>query len=241
MRAIVLAAGEGRRLAPFVSGLPKPMAPLGGRPLLEYTLALLRHHGVQEVAINLHHLGDAIATHFGDGRRFGLRLHYLRERRLTGTAGAVRQLRGFLGAESFLVLYGDVLTDLDLTELAAFHRRHRSVATIALCALDDPSKRGVVQLARGDRVTGFVEKPRNWLTPWSNGGIYVLEAGVLEHIPANCEYDFGRDLFPRLLMKGLPIRAFRGRGYLRDIGEPQSYLQAERDLRRGECSTYVDQ
>ena len=240
MRAVVLAAGEGRRLAPLGLEVPKPMAPLRDRPLLEYTLALLRHHGVSEVAINLYHLPEAIPAHFGDGNSAGMRLHYLRETWLSGSAGAVRQLRHFLDGEPFLVLYGDVLTDMNLTDFISFHRRRRPVATIAVGELDDPASRGVVDLSQGDWVRGFVEKPSSAFSPWANGGIYVLEPVVLDYISPNQVCDFGQDVFPRLLAAGLPISAYRVRGYLRDIGEPEQYFRAQTQLESGECLTYVD-
>ena len=240
MKGVVLAAGEGRRLAPLGLSVPKPMALLQGRPLLEYTLALLRYHGVREVAINLFHLPHTIPAYFGDGDRMGVRLHYLRETSLSGSAGAVAQLRQFLGREPFLVLYGDVLTDLDLAEFIAFHRRRQPVATIAIAELDDLSSRGVVQLTEDGWVRRFIEKPRHPPSPWANGGIYVLEPSVLDYISPGRACDFGHDIFPRLLADGLSIGAYPVPGYLRDIGEPEQYLQAQCDLQRGECVTYVD-
>ena len=244
VKAVVLAAGEGRRLAHLGLGVPKPMAPLRSRPLLEYTLALLRHHGIHHVAINLYHLSEAIPAYFGDGSRMGLRLHYLRETWLSGTAGAVKQFSRFLDGEPFLVLYGDVLTDLDLADFTAFHRRQQPVATIAVAALDDPSSRGIVQLTEDNRVLDFTEKPHlpcsSWVKPWANGGVYVLEPAVLDYVPLGQGYDFGRDVFPRLLAEGLPVSAYCVRSYLRDIGEPEQYFRAQGDLKRGECVTYVD-
>jgi len=240
LKGVVLAAGEGRRLASLGLGVPKPMALLQGRPLLEHTLALLRHHGIREVAINLYQLPRIIPAYFGDGDRVGMRLHYLRETWLSGSAGAVGQLRRFLGREPFLVLYGDVLTDMDLADLMAFHRRRQPVATIAVAELDDLSSRGVVRLTEDGWVREFVEKPRHPPSPWANGGIYVLEPLVLDYVLPGRACDFGRDLFPRLLAEGLPISAYCVPGYLRDIGEPEQYFRAQRDLQRGECVTYVD-
>jgi NDP-sugar pyrophosphorylase family protein len=240
VKGVVLAAGEGRRLAPLDLGVPKPMAPLGGRPLLDYTLALLRHYGICDVAINLHHLPEAIPAYFGDGSSMGMRLHYLRETWLSGSAGAVRRFLPFLGQEPFLVLYGDVLTDMNLSDFIAVHRRRQPIATIAVARLDDPSNRGIVQITQDGSVCGFMEKPGYAASAWANGGVYVLDPLVLDYVPPGRAYDFGHDLFPRLLKEGLPVVAYHVPGYLRDIGEPEQYLQAERDLQRGECMTYVD-
>ena len=131
MKAMILAAGEGTRLRPLTELCPKPMLPIGGRPLLEYLLKLLRSHGVKEVAINLHYCPEAVTSHFGDGSGLGMKIAYSHEKELLGTAGALRKMASFLD-DTFLVLCGDLLTDTDLTSLAEFHRWRGAVATTAL-------------------------------------------------------------------------------------------------------------
>jgi NDP-sugar pyrophosphorylase family protein len=242
MKAVVLAAGSGSRLAPLELGVPKPLAPISGRPLLDYSLGLLRQHGIRDVAINLWHLGDQIAARYGDGRALGLNIHYLFETSLSGTAGAVRQLKGFLQDDDFLVFYGDLLTDVDLTEMMRVHVCSGADATIAIRDLDDPKSRGVVWLGDANRITRFVEKPGEAVTGpcGANAGIYVLANSVLHDIPEQEQADFGRDVFPYLLNKQSRLFAYRIPGVLFDIGQPQDYAIAECAFRQGRVRSYAD-
>lgn len=237
-RALILAAGEGTRLRPLTLDRPKPMVPIAGRPLLEHTIAWLRSHGVCEIAINLHHCPEAIVRHFGDGAACGVRITYSYEERLLGTAGAVRRLAGFFAEEPFLVIYGDVLTDLDLGRLLAFHRDRarrdpRIAATIGLYRVPNPTEVGLVGLGPDGRVTRFLEKPRpaEVFTDLANTGILVVEPHVIAQIPAGVPYDFGRDLFPQLLAAGASLYGWiiPADAYLLDIGAPEKYAQAQRD------------
>jgi NDP-sugar pyrophosphorylase family protein/phosphoheptose isomerase len=230
MKALILAAGAGTRLRPLTDELPKPMLPVAGVPLLEHTVQALRRQGITELAVNLHHLPDAVTRHFGDGRRFGVRITYSPERTLLGTAGAARRLRSFLD-ETFLVIYGDVLTDLSFTDLAAFHRERGAVLTLAVHRVADPTAAGLVGVDATGRVTRFVEKPapEEVFTDLVNAGVLVVEPSVLDGVPAGCPCDFGRDVLPRLLAAGARVHARRlGAGdYLIDIGSPASYLRAQ--------------
>ncbi|MCX7671198.1 MAG: nucleotidyltransferase family protein [Anaerolineae bacterium] len=237
-RALILAAGEGTRLRPFTLDRPKPMVPIAGRPLLEHTIAWLRDHGVCEIAINLHYCPDAIVRHFGDGTAFGVHITYSYEERLLGTAGAVRRLAAFCERGPFLVIYGDVLTDLDLHRLCAFHRTQARrdpgiAATLGLYRVPNPTEVGLVGLAADGRIVRFLEKPRpaEVFTDLANTGILVVEPWVIEHIPADTPCDFGRDLFPRLLADGASLYGWviPAGTYLLDIGTPEKYAQAQRD------------
>jgi mannose-1-phosphate guanylyltransferase len=233
MRALLLAAGEGTRLQPLTADRPKPMLPIGGAPLLEHLIRLLRHHGIQEIAINLHYTPDAIVAHFGDGHQFGVHITYSPEAKLLGSAGAARQLDWFLN-DTFLVLYGDVLTNLNLTALIDHHYAHAATGTIAVHEVDEPTRCGVVKLAHDDRVVEFVEKPSSaFLGTLANAGLYVLEPSVLRAVPAGQPFDFGRDLFPLLLGQGIPLYGYRATSYVLDVGSPERYAQAEADWRDG--------
>jgi mannose-1-phosphate guanylyltransferase / phosphomannomutase len=234
VRALVLAAGEGTRLRPLTLDCPKPMLPVGGRPILEHLIALLRSHGVTEIAINLHYQPNAIVRHFGDGSRFGVSIIYSREERLLGSAGAAKQLEWFFD-DSFLLLYGDVLTDLDLSALSEQHRIRRAAATLALHEVPDPTRCGIVGLGPDGRIVRFVEKPSPDAV-FSNltaAGVCVLEPGILRHIPLDRPFDLGYDLFPLLLGRGLPVYGYLARGYVLDVGSPERYAQAEADLQAG--------
>jgi NDP-sugar pyrophosphorylase family protein len=231
MKAMILAAGEGTRLRPLTDIYPKPMLPVGGQPLLERTVGWLRAHGIAEIAINLHHRPEAITRHFGDGSRFGVRITYSPEEQLLGTAGAVRRLEGFFDT-TFAVVYGDVLTDLDLTALAAFHAGSGSVATLALYRADpQPTARGLVALSEQGRVTRFLEKPRSEevFDGLINAGVYILEPAVVPFIPIDRPSDFGRDVFPDLLQRGMRLSGWPipPATTLIDIGSPESYRAAQ--------------
>jgi NDP-sugar pyrophosphorylase family protein len=229
---VILAAGRGERLRPLTDGLPKPMLPIGGRPLLEHLLALLVVAGVREVAINLHHRPEAVRTYLGDGSRLGLRVVYSQEETLLGTAGALRRLEYFLD-RTFFVLYGDVLCNLDLRWLAEFHRQRGGALTMALYREKDLGRCGVAEVGSGGRIRRFVEKPKEApRSPWAAAGALVMEPWVLRFIPEGFS-DLGGDLFPRLVELGVPIFGHRCCGYFLDIGSPERYRKAQADAARG--------
>ncbi len=237
-KALILTAGEGTRLRPLTLDRPKPMVPVAGRPLLEHTVRWLHSYGVQEIAVNLHYRPEAIVSHFGDGAICGVHITYSHENPLLGTAGAVRKLADFFSASPFLVIYGDVLTDLDLRGLLTFHheravRNPSTGATVSLYHVPNPTEVGLVGTDGGGRITRFLEKPRpaEVFTDLANAGVLVLEPGVISHIPDDTFYDFGRDLFPQLLASGVPLYGWviPEEAYLLDIGTPEKYAQAQRD------------
>ncbi|MGA2286180.1 MAG: nucleotidyltransferase family protein [Dehalococcoidia bacterium] len=234
MKAIILAAGEGRRLRPLTERVPKPLLPLGGTPLINHLVALLAAHGVTEVAVNLYHRPKAIRDHLGDGSDFGVSITYSHEETLLGSAGAVKKLESFFD-ESFFVLYGDVLTDIDLTALAAFHRSRGAALTMAVHETDEPERCGIAEADDGGAVRRFREKPAPGETSsrWANAGVYAVEPSVLRFIPPDSFFDFGDHLIPLLLERGEPVLAYPSDSYFLDIGSPERYSQAERDLRAG--------
>ena len=211
MKAMLLAAGVGTRLQPLTDTLPKPMVPLGNQPLLGYTLALLARHNIREVAINLHHRPDIVRAYFGDGSAWGVRITYSFEPELLGTAGAVKKLQAFWDNEPFLIIYGDNLTDCDLTRMAAFHRAKGGLVTLALFWRQDVEHSGVAALSADDRITGFVEKPRADQAPshWVFGGLMVAEPRLLDIIPENPACDFGRQVLPEALARGESLWGYR--------------------------------
>jgi NDP-sugar pyrophosphorylase family protein len=234
MRALILAAGEGTRLRPLTLDRPKPMLPVGGRPILEHLIGLLRQHRVTEIAINLHYKAEVIPEALGTGERFGVSLTYSHEERLLGSAGAARRLAWFFDG-AFFVLYGDVLTDVDLSALMYRHQATGAAATLALYHVPDPSRCGIVELTEDNRVVRFVEKPppEEVFSDLASAGICVLEPSVLADVPAGRPFDIGHDLLPNLLRRGLPVYGFCLPGYILDIGSIERYHQAQRDARSG--------
>lgn len=229
MKGMVLAAGEGRRLRPLTDHLPKPMLPVAGRPLLEHIIIHLRNCGIDDLAVNLCHLPTAVIDYFGDGCRWAVNLRYSVEEQLLGSAGGVKRLQPFFD-DTFLVYYGDVLTWADLRPMIAFHKQAGVLATMGLYHVPDPWNRGVVQLDDSGIIVRFEEKPPRTqvFSNLANAGIYVLEPAVLSLIPGEQIYDFGHDVFPKMLADGIQVAGYVIEDYLIDIGLPEKYEEANR-------------
>ncbi len=232
---MILAAGEGTRLRPLTDKLPKPMVPLGNKPLLEYTVALLARHNIRDIAINLHHCPDVVQAYFADGTAWGVRITYSFEPELLGTAGAIKKLES-LWDETFLIVYGDNLTDCDLTRLIAFHHAQGGLATLALFWREDVQHSGVVALDEHDRVTRFVEKPPPGQAPshWVNAGLMVVEPRLLDFIPADRPCDLGREVLPELLARGEPVWGYRMTEHLWWTDRRSEYEALKRQFDEGE-------
>ncbi len=250
-KAMILAAGKGTRLRPLTNRTPKAMVPVDGRPLLEHTIELLREHGVRDIAVNLHAHADAITEHFGDGSRFGVSLTYSFEPQLLGTAGAVKELEEFFKDGPFYVVYGDVLTRLDLGSLLEHHRGCGAMATIALHQPEDLARCGVVQQDENGWITSFIEKPHVGSTAdvWANAGIYMMEPVLLQRMRADAPQDFGRDVFPELVGNGGGLAGFRSDAVFWDVGSAERLrlaedwlrMEAGREPRRTKISAIADQ
>jgi mannose-1-phosphate guanylyltransferase len=230
-QAVILVGGEGTRLRPITSRVPKPAAPVMGRPFISYILENLARHGVERVVFSTGYLAAAIEAEIGDGSRYGLEARYAFEDTPLGTAGAIRNAEPELGPGGFLVFNGDILSDVDLSALVGFHRTSRGAATLLTTRVADPRRYGLVDLGPDGRVAAFLEKPGpDRLGPGLiNAGVYVLEHEVLDMIPPARQFSIEREVFPDLAALGR-LYAFVGTGYWRDIGTPQSYLEAHFDL-----------
>jgi NDP-sugar pyrophosphorylase family protein len=236
VRAVVLVGGEGTRLRPLTTTVPKPLLPIVGQAFLERQLSWLRSHGVDDVVLSLGYLPDAFQTHFPDAQCDGVRLHYATEPYPLGTAGAIRFAAASAGIdERFVVCNGDVLTTLDLSALLAFHVERAAEATIHLTRVDDPSAFGVVPTHDDGEVKAFVEKPPPGAAPtdWINAGTYVLEPSVLDDVPPDLTVSIERETFPRMLEEGRRLFAHGTDDYWLDIGTPDKYLQAHLDVLAG--------
>jgi len=230
VKAVVMAGGEGTRLRPLTSNQPKPMVPIVGKPCMEHILELLRLHELSDVIVTLAFMPQAIRSYFRSGETLGMKIEYSVEELPLGTAGSVRLASGALD-DTFLVISGDALCDVDLGALIAFHREKGAAVTIGLKSVDNPLEFGIVVTDEKGRVERFLEKP-SWGQVFSdtiNTGIYVLEPEVLKHIPADRPYDFSKELFPLLLEMGRPIYGYVLDGYWQDIGNLDQYRQANFD------------
>ena len=235
-----MAGGEGSRLRPLTSTRPKPIVPVVNRPILWHVLRLLKRHGIKESYVTLHYLSDQITTAFANQRDIGVNINYSFEDKPLGTAGSVKAIQEKLNG-AFLVISGDVLTDFDLTELIKVHKKKGALVTIGLAKVPNPLEYGVVLTDEDERVSKFLEKP-GWSEVFSdtvNSGIYVIEPEVLKDIEPEKQYDFSKDLFPKLLGKGEPIFAHVLNGYWCDVGMPSQYISAHHDILSGKTKVEI--
>jgi mannose-1-phosphate guanylyltransferase/mannose-1-phosphate guanylyltransferase/phosphomannomutase len=233
---MVLAAGLGTRLRPLTYEISKPMVPVLDRPVMEHILDLLERHSFTEVIANLHHFPDEIRDYFGE------RIAYNFESELLGTAGGVRACADFLGAESFLVISGDALTDIDLTAMAATHARAGGIATLAVKQVSDTREYGVVLHDREGRVTGFQEKPHpeEALSDLGNCGIYMFQPAIFEHFPERPFVDWAQDVFPALLERDVPFYIHEVGEYWNDVGSLAELRRATFDALHGDLRLQVE-
>jgi mannose-1-phosphate guanylyltransferase / phosphomannomutase len=240
MKAVIMAGGEGTRLRPLTSGQPKPMMPLANRPMMEHIIELLKKHGFEDIVVTVAFQANAIRTYFGNGSEFGVSMVYATEETPLGTAGSVRNAMEELD-DRFLVISGDVLTDIDLQSVVAFHREKKAMATIGLKAMENPLEFGIVITRDDGSVERFLEKP-TWGQVFSdtiNTGIYVLEPEIFEYIPEGKSVDFSSDVFPRLLDDGQPVYGYVAEGYWEDVGTLEAYIKAHQDVLDGQVAVEV--
>ncbi len=231
MKAMILAAGSASRLYPLTYTLPMVLVPVVNRPIIEHQLEYLARYGFNEVCINLHYLHRSIREHLGDGSRWGVKIRYSHEDELRGTAGGVAYCRDFFD-DTFLVIGGDLVTDLPLDRFLEFHRRKKATASLALYRGTLNDEVGMVKLNEDDRVVSFLEKPRQKPQgyDWDNAGIYLFEPAVFDHIPDVVPFDFGKDLFPEWVAQKGEVFGFRAHGFWADIEDPHEYRQAHWDV-----------
>ncbi len=240
MKAVLMAGGEGSRLRPLTINRPKPMVPIANRPVMGHIIELLRRHNFDDIVATLQYRADDIQNYFSDGSNAGVTLHYSVEPRPLGTAGSVKHAEKFLGNSSdpFLVISGDALTDIDLTEIVAFHKRVGALVTITLYRVPNPLEYGVIMVDGNGRIERFLEKP-SWgevISDTVNTGIYVISPEILEEIDPGTPVDFSKDLFPLLMRRGAALYGFVANGYWTDIGNIGEYMRATGDLLGGKVN-----
>ncbi len=241
MKAVIMAGGEGTRLRPLTSNQPKPMLPMANRPMMEHVVALLRQHGFTDIVVTVAFMANAVRSYFGDGSELGVRMVYATEETPLGTAGSVLNAREELD-ERFVVISGDVLTDIDLSAVVAFHERKGALATLALCSVENPLEFGIVITNEDDSIERFLEKP-GWGQVFSdniNTGIYVLEPEIFDFIPEGRPVDFSGEVFPRVLEEGKAIFGYVAEGYWEDVGTTQAYLKAHQDILDGKVAIDIE-
>ncbi len=242
MKAVVMAGGEGTRLRPITASQPKPMLPVVNRPIMEHVLRLLRRHGFDETVVTVQFLASMVRNYFGDGEDFGMTLQYATEEAPLGTAGSVKNAEDALRDQPFLVISGDALTDIDLSELVRFHKESGALVTVGLTQVPDPLEFGIIIVDDDGRIQRFLEKP-TWGQVFSdtvNTGIYVMEPEVLAEVAPGEVADWSGDIFPRLLERGAPLYGWVADGYWEDVGTHESYLKAQADVLAGRVEATID-
>lgn len=232
MKAVVMAGGAGTRLRPLTARLPKPIAPICNRPILDHILGHLSRHGVDEAVLTLFYRAEDVMDQAGDGTDHGLTVIPVVETEPLGTAGSVKLAEEHLSGGTFCIVSGDALTDCDLTDALRFHKEKGSQATLVLSRVPDPSQFGIVITKEDGRIERFLEKP-GWSEVFSdtvNTGIYILEPSVLEHIPDGTDFDWSKDVFPKMLEEGAPMYGYVTEGYWSDIGSIEQYARSQSDL-----------
>jgi len=232
MQAVIVAGGAGTRLRPLTYSRPKPMVPLFDKPFLQYQIELLRRHGIHDIIINVHYLAKGIMDYFGDGKQLGVNIRYSEEQTAMGTAGAVKKAEGLLSNEPLLVMNADILTDIDLSAMLTYHQEKQATVTVGLIKVADPTSFGMIVLNDDGRVQNWLEKP-TWdevVAYTVNAGFYIMDPTVLRYVPVGEAYSFERGLFPLMLQLKEKFFGLELRGYWLDIGSPQRYIQAHKDI-----------
>ena len=234
MKALVLAAGLGTRLLPLTRYTPKPMFPVMNKPMLEYSLALLRSFGIRDIAINLHHLPDKVTHYFGTGESFGVDLNYSREDTILGTAGGIKSLQGFFNGESFLVINSDVFVNIDLNQVIEFHKKKGSCLTLVL--KPDNERFDPINVDTDGKIVSFMGAGNAVPSRVTFTGIQIMEPEILARIPENRFCGTTDEIFPAMIKENLPVYGYLHSGYWNDMGNPANYLQLHRDLFDGKAA-----
>ena len=236
-----MAGGEGTRLRPMTATQPKPLLPVVNQPIMEHVLRLLKRHGFCETVVTVQFLASLVRNYFGDGQEVGMSLQYATEDMPLGTAGSVKNAEDALRDGPFLVISGDALTDIDLSEMVRFHRENGALVTVGLTRVPNPLEFGIIIVDDDGRIQRFLEKP-TWGQVFSdtvNTGIYVMEPEVLAEVPVGEMVDWSGDVFPRLLKQGAPLFGWIADGYWEDVGTHESYLKAQADVLSGRVQAEI--
>ncbi|MBU1667323.1 NTP transferase domain-containing protein [bacterium] len=238
MKAVVMAGGFGTRIQPLTNSRPKPMLPIINKPMMEHTMMTLKDLGITEFIVLLYFKPEVIQDYFGDGSDFGIKITYVVPDDDYGTAGAVKLAEEYIGNDNFIIISGDLVTDFDFQKIFDYHAQKQSKLTITLTSVDNPLEFGVVIANEEGKIEKFLEKP-SWGEVFSdtiNTGIYIIEPEILKYIPKNENFDFAKDLFPRLMREGIDLTAGYAEGYWRDVGNPESYRDVYEDILTGKVN-----
>ena len=246
MKAMVLAAGQGTRLRPTTDSTPKALVPVGGRPMIEYALLLLRHYGIKDIIINLHHLGEQIESRFGNGTSLGLKISYSREAQLLDTGGGLLKARSFLQDNAFIVINTDALVDLNLAAVIDLHFRMNAAATLVLRPDERADEYGSMDIDSSGRICRFLDskapvEPVGATRKLMFTGVQILDPKVFDHMEdraAARKFSTTKDTYPRMLIAGERLFGFLFDGFWQDLGTPERIREAERKMQNGQAGLH---
>ncbi|MDK2799808.1 MAG: mannose-phosphate guanylyltransferase [Clostridiales bacterium] len=241
MKALLLAGGKGSRLQPLTNRLPKPMVPIMGKPLLERTIANLKKSKIKEIVLSTCYQSNYIKEYFADGSQFDIKINYISEDIPLGTGGAIKNAEKYFD-DTFIVLNSDILTDINIDQLIKYHKSKSALATIVVTNVKNPSQYGVIEYDQEDYITSFKEKPQphEITSNYINAGVYVFEPQIFKEIPANRVVSIEKETYPMLLRKGYKVAAYKNDAYWLDIGTPEKYIAAHKDIMTGLCKIFND-
>ena len=241
---MILAAGYGERMRPLTNSMPKPLLPINNKPILHYTLQLLKKNGIFEIVINLHHLPDMIMNVFGDGSSLGMKIHYSYEKEILGTAGGIKAAEGFLNDGTFLVINSDIIADIDIKKVLKFHKKKKTFATMVLRHDTDADRYGAIEVDSDWRIRRFLGNPP-YVPPLNKGGrggglpplkklmftgIHIFEPEIFDEIPSGRYCGITEETYPKLMNDNIPIYGYEFNGYWIDMGTPERYEKAKREV-----------
>ncbi|TYQ12789.1 UNVERIFIED_CONTAM: mannose-1-phosphate guanylyltransferase [Acetivibrio alkalicellulosi] len=237
MKALFLAGGMGTRLKPITNELPKPMVPIMNKPLLERNIERLKRYGINEFVLSTCYKPHKIEKYFGSGEKLGVKVSYISENIPLGTAGAIKNAQNFF-KDTFVVFNADILSDIDISDMIDFHRRKGALVTIAVTEVDNPSAYGVIECNKKGYITAFKEKPKPHETNSNliNAGIYIFEPEMFDEIPSGRTVSIERETYPQILDKGMKIAVYNKCSYWMDLGTPEKYLKAHKDILKGDLN-----
>ncbi len=228
-KVLILCGGEGTMMRPLTLSTPKPMLPMGYKPMLEHTISYFKDQGLDSFVLAIGYLGEQIIKYFGDGSAFGVNIEYSPEHKALGTAGAIKNAEKFMNS-TFVMMFGDtIFRDLSISEVLQFHREKKSLATLVTTKVGNVKRFGVVESDKEGKVTGFLEKPKYSNAGWINAGMYVFEPQIFDYMKPGDKTSMESDVFPRLVEEG-KLFAYKYGGYWADIGMPEDYEKAVKDF-----------
>ena len=233
MKVVILAGGKGSRMGHYTQNIPKPMVPLGGKPILEYQIELIKKYNLNDITILIGYKGDVIKEYFNTGKQWGVNINYIEDPDPLGTAGSVKEIESLI-SESFILFYGDTILDIDLFDLINFHNKKGGIATLVVHPNDHPYDSDLVAINKNNLITNFISKPhKNFHRNLVNAALYILSPEIFKYITKDKYSDFGRDLFPRIISRGVSIYGYNTHEYIKDIGTVERLQEVEKDYFSG--------